>query len=219
MIGEDHWRSWHEEYDKEESPLKLRLALVRGRLGEALDRAPAGPIRLISLCAGQGRDVIGVLSSHPRRHEVSARLVELDPVLSAEARAAAEAAGLDRVEVVQGDASLTDNYQGAVPADVVMACGVFGNISDEDVQATIEELPHLCAPAATVIWTRHQKEPDLTPSIRGWFGQCGFEEVGFDTMEGYFFSVGTHRFTDDPQPFRPARRLFRFFGDGVDAHA
>jgi hypothetical protein len=120
--------------------------------------------------------------------------------------------------VVHGDASLTDAYQGAVPADVVLACGVFGNISSEHIEATVDELPHLCAPGATVIWTRHRKEPDLTPTIRGWLGERGFEEVGFDTMEGYFFSVGTHRFAGRPRSLRPGRKMFGFFGDGADAH-
>jgi hypothetical protein len=91
MTEAGHWQAWHEEYDKADSPLRLRLDLVRRRLGEALDRAPAGPVRLISLCAGQGRDVIGVLPAHPRRDDVSARLVELDPVLAAEGRAASPA--------------------------------------------------------------------------------------------------------------------------------
>ncbi|MGH9006212.1 MAG: SAM-dependent methyltransferase [Acidimicrobiales bacterium] len=218
MTAAGHWRAWHEEYDKEDSPLRLRLGLVRRRLGEALDQAPAGPVRLISLCAGQGRDVIGVLPAHRRRGDVSARLVELDPVLAAEGREAAEVAGLGEVEVVHGDASLTDAYRGAVPADVVLACGVFGNISNEHIRTTVDELPHLCAPGATVIWTRHHKDPDLTPSIRGWLGECGFEEVCFDTREGYFFSVGTHRFAGPPRPLRPGRRMFWFFGDGADAH-
>jgi hypothetical protein len=34
---------------------------------------------MIRLCAGQGRDVVGALVDHPRRVDVVARLVELDP--------------------------------------------------------------------------------------------------------------------------------------------
>ena len=44
----------------------------------ALDGAPPGELRVVSMCAGQGRDVIGVLSQHPRRSDVRARLVERD---------------------------------------------------------------------------------------------------------------------------------------------
>ena len=39
------------------STLSARLRLVQAHLAEALDHAPAGPVRLVSLCAGQGRDV------------------------------------------------------------------------------------------------------------------------------------------------------------------
>jgi hypothetical protein len=31
------------------------------------------------MCAGQGHDVLGALPDHPRRGDVTARLVELDP--------------------------------------------------------------------------------------------------------------------------------------------
>jgi hypothetical protein len=81
------------------------------------------------------------------------------------ARRAAQDAGLNGVQVVTGDASLTDAYVGAVPADLVLVCGVFGNISTEDIQRTIASLPQLCAVDATVIWTRHCLSPDITPTI------------------------------------------------------
>lgn len=71
--------AWHELYDDPSSVLSARLRLVRAQLSDALDHAPAGPVRLLSLCAGQGRDVIGVLSAHPRRDDVSAVLIEADP--------------------------------------------------------------------------------------------------------------------------------------------
>jgi hypothetical protein len=77
------------------------------------------------MCANQGRDVLGVLLDHGRRTDVTARLVELDPVLVADARGAANRAGLD-VEVVHGDPSSTAAYAGAVPADVILVCGVSG---------------------------------------------------------------------------------------------
>ena len=31
-----------------------------------------------------------------------------------------------------------------------------------------------------MIWTRHRREPDLTPQIRDWFPASGFEEIAFD---------------------------------------
>jgi hypothetical protein len=102
-----------------------------------------------------------------------------------------------------------------VPAHVVMVCGVFGNVSDDDVRATVEELPRLCAPGATVIWTRHRRRPDLTPTIRDWFTQARFEEIAFDSEAGTAFGVGRHRLVGTPLPFRPDRRMFTFVGDGA----
>jgi hypothetical protein len=219
VATDGHWVQWHQDYRDPRSSLSRRLAVVRARLGEALDQARPGPVRVISMCAGEALDVVPVVTGHHRRPDVVARLVELDPTLAGLAGASARQAGLAEVEVVHGDASTTSAYAGAVPADVILICGVFGNISDEDVQTTIREVPHLSGPGATVIWTRHRGSPDLTPAIRAWFAEAGFEEVAFDTEQESPFGVGTNRFTGRPLGFRPGRRLFSFVGDGAGARA
>ena len=114
-------------------------------------------MRLLSLCAGQGHDVLGVLPGHPRGPQVSAVLVEYDPQNAALARQGAEQAGLSQVEVRQADAARVANYADALPADVLLLCGIFGNVSDADIQRTAQAAPALCAPGATVIWTRHRR--------------------------------------------------------------
>ncbi|SFX35328.1 hypothetical protein OH786_22590 [Streptomyces atratus] len=80
------WRAWHDAYGIPDSWLARRLRAVRGR------------------------DLIDVLADHSRRDGVRARLVELDPGNTAPAREPARRAGLTRVEVVTGDASLADHY-------------------------------------------------------------------------------------------------------------
>jgi hypothetical protein len=120
---------------------------------------------------------------------------------------------------VTGDASVTDAYAGAVPVDLVLVCGVFGNIPDDDVHRTIEALPEFCARDATVIWTRHRGPPDLTPTIREWFADAGFVELGFEStvaeapQPGAFPAqlVGVHRWPRDPVALELGKRLFTFF--------
>ena len=209
-MAQRDWAQWHRDYDDAASLLSRRGEVVQGHLHAELERAPAGDIRLISLCAGQGRDVIGVLTGHPRRDDVRARLVELDERNVALARQAAQAAGLHGVEVLQADAGITDACVGAVPAEIVVACGVFGNISESGIQATVAALPSLCAPGALVLWTRHRGSPDLTPAIRSWFGEAGFREEAFDTSADGFMSVGAHRLTGEPAALMPGQRLFSF---------
>jgi hypothetical protein len=204
-----NWAEWHTAYDDPESGLVRRLAHVRRRVLAALRDAPAGEIRLISMCAGQGLDVFGALAEFDRAADVVGRLVELDPTNVAAARAQAGPG----IEVVEGDASVTSAYY---PADVVLACGVFGNVSDEDVRRTVRLLPMLCREGATVVWTRHHEDPDLTPTIREWFAEAGFEELGFDTEPGYSYSVGTHRLVVKPSPFVPGMKMFDFVGQPFD---
>lgn len=199
-------------YDDPASSMPRRLDRVRHRIREALDGLPAGPIRIISMCAGQGRDLLGVLPDHPRRDDVRARLVELDPRLSAQARRSAEAAGLTEVEVVRGDAAACAAYADLVPADLVLVCGVFGNVSDADIRHTVVNLPRLCRTGGTVLWTRSRDEPDATPGIRKWFGTHGFTEIGFDFEDESLWSVGAHRLTGPSLPYDPDVRLFEFVG-------
>ena len=205
------WVAWHAAYDDPQSPLSTRLRAVRGHLSDALDAAPPGPVRLVSLCAGQGHDVLGVLPGHPRAPQVSAVLVEYDPQNASLARAGAAQAGLPRVEVRQADAARVANYADALPADVLLLCGIFGNVSEEDIQRTTTAAPALCAPGAAVIWTRHRRPPDLTPRIRGWFRGAGFDEVAFDTPDTEALTgVGVGRLAAPPPARLPDGRLFTF---------
>jgi len=208
-VAERDWARWHSAYDDPGSALARRLAVVQARIRELLDAAAPGRIGVVSMCAGQGRDLFGALAGHPRAADVSARLVELDPRNVAAARAAAVTAGGAEIEVVEGDAALTDNYVGAVPAQLVLACGIFGNVTDTDVARAIGYLRQLTAAGGAVVWTRHRREPDLVPAMTGWFAGQGFAPVWLsDKVEG--FGVGVHRFTGTPTPLRRGERMFTF---------
>jgi hypothetical protein len=163
------------------------------------------------MCAGQGRDVIPVLAGHPRRHDIHAVLLEIDPDNVEVARASAAKARLTGVDVLTTDASSSDAYAPFVPADIVLACGIFGNISDADIECTARNLSMLCKPNASVLWTRHRREPDLTPSIRRWLGESGFEELNFDALDNAArTSVGVARLTGEPIPFKAGLCFFTF---------
>ena len=210
------WAAWHEAYDNPDTPLAHRLLAVQARTTEALDQAPPGPLRAISICAGQGRDLIDVLREHPRRGDVTARLVELDPRNAAAARQRAADAGLTQVEVVTGDAAQTSVYDGLIPAGLVLACGVFGNITDEDVARTIRCCTGLCAPGGTVVWTRGRREPDLIPQICDWFAAEDFALVGVSEPAGVpeprtLWAVGAHRFEGQSRTL-PDQKMFTFVG-------
>jgi hypothetical protein len=205
------WVEWHRAYDDPASSLSRRLLVVRDYLRAAIDERP-GTLRIVSMCAGEGRDVIGVLAEHPRRDEINACLVELDPNNARLAREAAGAAALGRVEIRVADAGLTDSYGGAVPAEIVLACGIFGNVPDSDVRNTIAHLPSLCAPGATVLWTRgREPERDFALTIREWFAASGFEEIAYNAPDRDHFRVGVQRLIAPARPPEPGVRIFTFF--------
>jgi hypothetical protein len=202
--------AWHDAYGQPGSPLWRRLQVVVELIGGALDEAAPGPCRFVSLCAGQGDDILTVAADHPRGSDLVGRLVELDPQNAYVAAARVAELGLAGVEVRIADAGNTDAYEGAVPADLVVACGIFGNVSTEDIERTVRAFPSLCAPRGWVVWTRHPREPGVLDRIEGWFESAGFERHTLRVDEEHGFAVGLHRLTVDPTPFTPGQPLFTF---------
>ena len=111
----------------------------------------------------------------------------------------------------EADAAAVASFADALPADVLLLCGIFGNVSDQDIQRTVEASAAMCAPGATVIWTRHRRPPDLTPQVRAWFAASGFDELAFDALEtSTLIGLGTNRLRRAATAGLPDRRLFTF---------
>ncbi|WP_031518267.1 methyltransferase domain-containing protein [Streptomyces sp. NRRL F-5123] len=208
------WHAWHERYDRPGSSYPRRLETVQARLREELDRMPPGPLRIVSLCGGQGHDVVGALTGHPRAADARVRLVELDPRNVEAAREAAAAAGLEHFEAIAGDAADTAHLAGAVPADIALVCGLFGNISDSDIERTVDHCTELVRDGGAVIWTRHRQDPDTFPAICGWFEERGFTRQWVSAPDAGY-GVGVHRSTTAPRPLAPGASLFTFVGYDV----
>ncbi|MEY9934236.1 hypothetical protein ABH926_008901 [Catenulispora sp. GP43] len=205
------WKTWFAAYDDPESPLVKRLAVVQDGIRRALDEAPAGTISVLSLCAGEGRDLIPVLAGHPRRADVRARLIEFDPVIAQVARDAAAVAGLDGVDVVTGDAADQALYGDYAPADLLLLCGIFGNISEADIHNTVSHAAHLTARGGAAIWTRHRHDPAVVPRIHGWFAEAGFADLWqSDADLPTTVYVAANRQEREPAPSPDDEKLFTF---------
>jgi len=214
VTGSKDWLAWHTAYADEQSPLSRRLRLVQEHIAAWLQERPGEALDVVSVCAGQGHDLLGVLAQQPDAGRVHATLLEYDPRNVKIARAGAHAAGLRNVQVVQADAGQRASYLACVPADLVLLVGVFGNISEADVQGTVEALPELCAADARVIWTRTRRPPDLTAAIRQWSVTSDFAERAFDAPGDALFSVGVHDFVGAPRSLDGTGPLFEFTGAG-----
>jgi hypothetical protein len=210
LVVPHDWWDWHERYYEPGSIAERRLHVIQSQIATFLDSRLDSPVQIVSACAGQGLDILGALAALNPRAAVHARLIELDPRNVAAAERIARDEQLEGVEIVCGDASLTDAYVGATPADLVLMCGVFGNIEDGDIRNTIDLLPQLCAAHGIVIWTRHTHPPDLNPDIRRWFQQSGFEEQAFESAGPKTYAVGVHRLARPTKPLELGRRLFTF---------
>lgn len=207
------WHAWHAAYDDPGSDLSRRRRSVQARIGAWLDEHPDRDLRVVSACSGDGRDLLEVLAARPDAGRVRALLLELDEVLARSAADFAADRGLARVDVRRADAGRTGSYRDAVPADLVMICGVLGNLTDEDARATVAVTRELAAPGALVLWTRGRfadSDPEPTDPIRSWFAQDGFEEVAFDAPGDAGYRVGAHRLVAEPRPLGEDRTFFTF---------
>ncbi|MDX6219548.1 MAG: hypothetical protein QOJ48_1229 [Frankiales bacterium] len=193
------WQAWHAGYEDPSSSLSRRLLIVRRRVEEAL--GGARPVRrVLSLCAGDGRDLIPALAALPVDRRPEAVLVELDESLASVARQHAADAGVT-ASVVVGDAGRLRTWGHAIPVDLLMQCGIFGNVDDADVQRMITASRAVLTTGGTVIWTRgYAQGQDMRGAIRNRFHEAGFEEVAFDS-EPAGFGVGVARLL---QPTTPA---------------
>lgn len=147
--------------------------------------------------------------------------MELHPDLAQQARDAAAAAGLARVDVRTVDASNAEAYRGAAPADLVLLVGIFGNVADDDVWRLIEFAPQLCQPGATLIWSRGRRftcvlpgvtAGDLTDAVRSKFTAAGFAETAYESHDSSSLpALGVVRYDGPPVERRPDQApLFTF---------
>jgi hypothetical protein len=210
MNSQTDWNAWHADYGDPSSLLSERLRLVQRHIAHWLDETAPTPVTILSSCAGDGRDLLEVLGGRGDPNRVTATLIEADERNATRATDHINRLGLPNIEVRRTDAGTSSAYLGTVPADLVLLCGIFGNIADDDVHRTIAATSQLCSQDAVVIWTRHRQSPDLTPRIREWFREHSFQEEHFNAPDHAIYSVGVHRFVGDPSPLDPDRHLFSF---------
>jgi hypothetical protein len=209
------WMAWHKNY--EASPaLKTRLLVVREHLARCFDAQHPGVIQMLSICAGDARDLIGVLATHPRRLDVKAYLIENNTELAVQGKKVIEEAGFEKeLHYIIGDATISSTYLGLVPVDVVLMAGVFGNLRSEEVGRLVQNLCVLCKPEGVVIWTRHRRLHDglnQIKLIRRCFDESDFEEVHIENTPDDAFTIGSHRYKGTVQVLYSGIKLFEFTG-------
>jgi hypothetical protein len=210
-ISSRSWAGWPDEAYAQRQ-YQQRLQAVQEHLRGVLDDATAGPLRLISMCAGDGRDVIGTVRTHERRGDVSAWLVELDRQSVAAGIREASLAGLkDAVNFINADATDYATYQGIAPAEIVLACGVWGHVPALERESLAGALAGLCKLRGTVTWTRGVSG-GLTRlnEIELLFARPKWENVRTTITADEKWGVATYRYCGPPEELPQSGRIFNF---------
>lgn len=204
------WHAWHKHYDEPDSALAHRLQIVRGAISDSLPTKVENRYQIIDICAGDGRDLLPVLANYPNALLVHSLLVEIDKNLLGAASSLAVSENVPNITPKLTDASVSLVYEAVIPADLILLCGVLGNISEEDVENTISNLAMFCKAGTKVIWTRNRRAPDATPKIRKLFVNNGFVENAFIAPEHNTYAVGVSEFKATPKQFDKNIKLFTF---------
>ncbi|MCP1479320.1 class I SAM-dependent methyltransferase family protein [Pseudomonas chlororaphis] len=209
-----NWQSWHENY-RDFSPLQARLVEVSRQVAEAIDSMASPHVQILSLCAGDGRDLLQALSSVQAGKAVDATLIEFDQALVDQGRRAFAAQGWgDSVRFRCADATLFSTYRDLPKVELVMVCGVFGNVRNEHVQRLIGALPGFCRPGARVVWTRSLNEFDdgeaAADHIRRCFVRSGFREAVFARTPEGTFAVGSFIYEGEQECLPATGQIFEF---------
>ncbi len=205
------WSGWPEEAYNQPR-YQQRLATVREHLAECIDTAPKGPVRIISMCAGDGRDLVGVLASHRRQADVVAWLVELNPESFAAGRRRASSAGLERaVRFLNEDATAFATYQQLAPADIVLACGVWGHVPADERAQLVAALTRLCKPGGKVIWTRGvSKGATRLHDIQSLFADSEWDQTRASLTSDGNWAVVTHCYQGPLRELPGHGQIFHF---------
>lgn len=114
------------------------------------------------------------------------------------------------MDVRTADAGASATFLDILPVDLLLLCGIFGNVTDADIRRTIAAVPAMLTPGGTVIWTRGRfGDADLRPDVRRWLVEAGLVEVAFDG-EPERFGVGVARWPGPTAPGPLPARLFTF---------
>jgi hypothetical protein len=210
-FGTAGWSGWPQQVYRT-AHYQQRLAAVQMHLGECIDLAPAGLVRIVSLCAGDGRDVIGTMVGHRRRGDVRACLVELNEHSVGQGIESAKAAGVDgQIKFIAGDATDFASYQGYLPCDIMLVCGVWGHVPPLERERLVASLAKFGKQGSAVVWTRGvSRGMSRLDDIQEHFVKPIWERVRLTFTQDEEWAVVTHRYCGSPQRTPPSGRVFEF---------
>ena len=191
-LKEQSLESWHDNYEDETSTPYKRTLIVKKLIADYLINK--NNITILSICAGQGRDVLTSLNA-----DTCAYLIDVDKECVDYAQSYVNKNDLYNVFVIEADASLISTYiDNNIPkADLILICGVFGHLSLEDINITAQSLKQLIKPNGSVIWTRHKFDNDITKEVRDLFELAGYQEEAFISPKEEPFSIGMYKLIQD----------------------
>lgn len=175
----DKWTEWHENaYNNTNSLAYQRTEIVKNLINKYLYEINKNVV-IVSIGAGQGRDILSVLKERKDNNRIFTYLIDTDMECLDYAKNYAEKNNIINVNVVNIDGSLTENYKDIPKADLIIFCGMMNQKNTEEVKSLANNMKFLCNEDAQIIWSRHGYDEDYSTSFRNVFNENFYKELDF----------------------------------------
>jgi len=175
----DKWTEWHEEaYNDINSLPYQRTEIVKDLINKYLSEIDKN-IVVISIGAGQSRDILPVLIGRKDNDRITTYLIDTDIECLNYAKNYAKDNNIINVHIVDMDGSLVKNYKDIPKADLIIFCGMMTQKNTDEVKNLANNIKLICNEDAQIIWSRHGYDGDYSTPFRNVFNENSYKELDF----------------------------------------
>ena len=175
----DKWTEWHEEaYNDINSLPYQRTEIVKDLINKYLSEIDKD-IVVISIGAGQSRDILPVLIGRKDNDRITTYLIDTDIECLNYAKNYAKDNNIINVHIVDMDGSLVKNYKDIPKADLIIFCGMMTQKNTDEVKKLANNIKLICNKDAQIIWSRHGYDKDYSTPFRNVFNENFYKELDF----------------------------------------
>lgn len=201
------WHTWNDHYDNADSELSKRLNKVKEYLKNTLLNIEIPTV--LNICSGQGKDILESMVELDKDAEVY--LIDTNTNSLNAAINFAKTNNIGTITFINEDASHTSTYKKYdIPkSNIVLACGLFGHLNQEDSYGLVDFLKTQIKANGTVIWTKNI-ENDSISNLRKYFIDNNFEEISYFGPEGSPWAVVCNKYIGEEFDLSKEYKIFNF---------
>jgi 2-polyprenyl-3-methyl-5-hydroxy-6-metoxy-1,4-benzoquinol methylase len=200
-----YWYDWHIEKHSDPNSYTSQRMTDIGLVIEEYLKDTVHRSNIVSVCAGQGLDLIPILRQYP--NSADAYLIDIEQQNIDHINKIST--GLEGIHTYAADATVSNTYiNNKIPrANLLLVCGVFAHLTSEDQSIFIQNMRSLLKPGGYVIWTRID---EYLNDIHEKFENNGYKKIDLSHINLSTGSVGMSRLKESIKTLHPDKQIFNF---------